>query len=263
MAELQTILSSGDITEYNESGTGSGDALQTKDEIETLIAGSVAYGGMYLDTNTNAQTPVANQVIGMTNFVTGDVSGFAFEAGESGTFSATADDGTDVIITADGAHAMDVGDRVVIYQSSSNGSYDITGTYLVTAEGVTTFKIAFANWDASETGIWQSPSQLKLTATGISNTRFLFSWNLSASAGGTPSGDEVDWVVYVNDTEYIRTKARRTLSTAGNWGNFGSGGIIEMSTDDIIYLVFQSDDTNAITHRYGSLRVSELSTAPP
>jgi hypothetical protein len=258
MPELQTVLSSGDITEYNESGSGAGDALQTLDEINALLDVTELHTAMYLNTNTNAQTPVADQVIGITNFTAVGGNGFAFEAGEDGTFSGTADNGTDVTITCGGAHTVDVGDYVVIYQSSSNGSYDITGTYLVTADGGTTFDIAYANWDASEVGIWQSPSQLKLTAAGISSINFLIGWNLSASAGGSPAGDLVDWVVYKNSTEYAQTEARRTLSNAGNWGNFGGGGIIPLSTDDIIYLTFHSDDVNAITHRYGSLRIVSL-----
>ncbi len=37
MAELQVILSSGDITNYQESATAAGNALQTLDEIKVLV----------------------------------------------------------------------------------------------------------------------------------------------------------------------------------------------------------------------------------
>ena len=224
----------------------------------TVTGDASLHASMFFNVNTSDQTPVAADTIGIINFISGSSHGFEFEAGESGTFSSTADNGADVTITTGGAHTVDVGDYVVISQASTVGSFDISGTYIVTADGGTTFDIAFADWDASETGIWQSPSQVKLTQAGVTDVDFLIDWNLSASASGTPSGDIVDWGVYVNTSPIIKTFARRTLSTSGTWGNFGGGGIRAISTNDIIYMIFVSDDVDPITHRFGSIRITQL-----
>lgn len=220
-------------------------------------AGQGIHGEMYFNTNTNDQTPVAGDDIGINNMVVGSLDGFAFEAGESGTFSGTADNGGDVTITAGGAHTMDIGDWVVISQATSNGSFDITGVFLVTADGGTTFDITFADWDASETGVWQSPSQLSLTQANISSIEFDIKWEISASVDGNPAGDIVDWGVYVNSTKQINTFARRTLSTGSVWGVFGGGGFVTLSTSDEVYMFLNSDDTNALTHRYGHFTITQ------
>lgn len=219
-------------------------------------AGHGVHGEMYFNTNTNTQTPVADDVIGIINMTQGSLDGFTFEAGEIGTFSGTSDNGGDVTITT-GAHTVDVGDWVVISQTTTNGTYDITGVFLVTADGGTTFDITFADWDASETGVWQSPSQLSLTESNMTSVEFDIKWDVSASVAGSPAGDIVDWGIYINDSQQINTFARRTLTTGSEWGAFGGGGFVTLTTGDEVYMFFKSDDVNALTHRYGHFTITQ------
>lgn len=226
------------------------------DVYDYIMSISLAHGSMYFNENSTAQTPIVNKEIGITNRVEGDGNGFSFIAGEEGTFSATADYGTYVTITV-GAHHASVGDYVVISQSSSNGIHDITGNYAVTAISATTINILYGDWNASETGVWQLPSQLKLTKTDIMDVDFEVRWDLCCSAAGTSHGDIVDWTCWNSYLELIPTKTRRTLSTLSDWGAFGGGGTFRLTTGDVIYMTLKSDDNNDITHRYGSLSVSQ------
>jgi hypothetical protein len=212
------------------------------------------FGAMYFNENATAQTPVAGDDIGITQMSTGVVQGFTFEAGSSGNITATADNGGDVTVTI-GAHSFSTGDVIMLSQSSSNGSYDITGIYVIQAVGATTVDITFADWDSTETGVWQVPSQLKLTQAGISNQEFEISWSMSGSVAGTPSGDIVDWGVCINATKKVETYSRRTLSTGSVWGSYSAGAILSLSTGDVVSMFFNSDDVNALTHRVGGLRV--------
>jgi len=224
----------------------------------SVSGSSTAHADIYFNSNGTAQTPVANDTIGVTLFTEGDLSGFTFDAGESGTFTGTADNGGDITITCGGAHTVDVGDWIVISQASSNGSYDIDGVFQVTADGGTTFDITFADWDASETGVWQSPSQLTLSQVGLSNATFRVDWNISASVAGTPAGDQVIWGCYVNGMYQVNTMQQRTLSTGSVYGSFGNGGFVTLTTGDEIFMFFLSDDVNALTHKLGTLRVEQL-----
>lgn len=82
--------------------------------------------------------------------------------------------------------------------------------------------------------------------------------NFAPLSAGSPAGDIVDWGVVVNTTKYVSTYSRRTLSTGSVWDSFGGGGIIPMSTGDTLFMFFNSDDTNALTHRVGSIRLHQV-----
>jgi len=254
----ETAIGSGDYYAIDLNWGGSRIFSVDKDGDVTIagdltVSGSESYhADMYFNTNATAQTPTAGDTIGMTQFTQGDLSGFSFDAGSNGTYTAVADkgSGTQIRVFASG-HGLSTGDWVVL----SDGNYD--GVYEATVTHVDSI-IVTATWGATDAGNWWEPSRLTLTATGITSGSFRVDWNISASVAGTPSGDQVEWGCYVNTSPKINTWQQRTLSTGSVFGSFGNGGIVTLSTNDDVFMVFLSDDVNALTHKFGTLRIEQL-----
>ena len=230
-------------------------------DVTGYITYNSAHGGMYLNANTTDQliTTVAIDV-GIVNYTSGHEDGFTFEAGEVGTFTGTADNGGDITFTCGGAHTMDVGDYVVINQTSTNGTEVHTGHYPVTADGGTTFDVTIDAHDASETGVWQSPSQLKLTKSGISAIEFDISWNQSVRRVANNGATDVDWKVFKNGTEIAPLHVRRSLTntpSADGFGSIGAFGHASLTTNDILYMtVAEEDQTDDLEFMYGNFHIS-------
>lgn len=220
-----------------------------------LVTGSETYyAEMYFNNNSSAQTPTANDTTGIIYFTQGDLNGFTFDAGSSGSYTEVADGGGGTIAILDAEHGLSVGDWIMITNSSVAG-YE--GVHVVTYVATDTFKVAVA-YSATATGDWQEPSRVTLTQAGLTNAKFKVDWNISGSVAGSPAGDAVVWGVYVNEIPKVEAHQIRTLSTGGVYGSFGSGAIINMSTNDDLFMFFVSDDTNALTHKYGSVRLLKL-----
>lgn len=250
-------------------GVGSGvtDLLLTFDTVtiggDLVVIGEIhRHAGMYFNANLTDTviTTVATDV-GINYFTEGPQTvGFTYEAGEIGTINAVADNGGDITITAGATVNMSVGDAVVLDQTSG-GTYDFTGVYLVTAVSGSTFDVTFANWDSTETGVWQSPSQYALTASGFTAHLFDINYHLSMRRIANSGAADVDIKLWINTTENIRCHARIGLTNEpANEGfeNITAECFIELSTDDVFYLTVANEDTtDDLEFKYGTIRVEE------
>jgi hypothetical protein len=218
-----------------------------------LVLGSQTISAdMYFNANVTAQTPTADDTIGIRYFTEGDLNGFSFDAGSGGSYTAVVQtDTAGVISVVSGTHGLNAGDWITL----EDGIYD--GVYVVRSVDTDTIRVT-ATFSSDDSGNWTEPSRLTLTQAGIIDQKFMVNWNISGSVAGTPVGDEVLWGCYVNNVPQIKTGQVRTLSTGSVFGSFGNGGKVTMSTGDDIFMCFISDDVNALTHKFGCLRIQKL-----
>lgn len=206
---------------------------------------------MYFDDNGTAQTPTADDTIGIRYFTQGILNGFSFDAGSGAAYTAVVQtDTVGIISVVSAGHGLSTGNWITL----EDGIYD--GVYIVTSVDTDTIRVA-TTFVSDDAGSWVEPSRLTLTQTGIINQVFKIDWNISSSVAGTPVGDDVKWGVHVNNVHWTKLEQRRTLTTGSVYGSFGNGGLVTLSTGDDIFMFFLSDDTNALTHYAGCLRIEQ------
>ncbi len=207
------------------------------------------YADMYLSANGTPTTmETANTPIGIRYFTTGDQNGFTFDAGGTGAITAYADYGIaagDTVTVTDNTHGLADGDYIVI-----RGTTNYNGVWRIGYIGVNSFYIV-DTWVADDgASDWEEPSYLQLTAG--SGESFDISWHLSAQKAGGASAT-VLWRVYKNTTPLNKTITEREIPGT-DIGSVSGGGLIEsVAAGDRFFMVIQSDNTNDITNKYGTV----------
>ena len=271
-----TVSTTGHLTPYADSSYDIGSsANQVKDiyadslviEGGATIGGNVTISGdltvlgsqslsasMYFNTNTTAITPSDADTVGVTNFTTGPVTGLTFDAGNNEPFTeAVSYGGGDTTGIYDAGTNIIAGDRIYVHGSSVAGYDGGHEVVLVTAD-----TIYFAEtFSATATGRYSQASSLTLSQSGITAQTFSIDLSFSVSCAGSPAGDIVDWGIAINGVAQVPMAIRRTVSTGSVWGVASTSGDVTLSTGDEITMFLVSDDTNALTHRYGSIMVHQ------
>ncbi len=207
------------------------------------------HADMFLNNNGNPATmETANSPIGMIHFTTGDQHDFTFDAGGTGAITAYADFGIaagDTVTVTDNGHGLSDGDFIVI-----RGTTNYNGVWQIGLIDVNSFYIV-DTWVADDgASDWEEPSYLQLTAG--SGETFHVSWHLSAQKAGGASAT-VTWCVYKNTTAFDKTISQREMPGT-DIGSISGGGLIgSVSGGDRFFMVIQSDNTNDITNRFGTL----------
>lgn len=207
-------------------------------------------GEFYWNANGTATTmETANTPIGVRYATTGDLLGFTFDAGGTGAITAYADFGVaagDTVTVSDASHGLATGDFVVI-----RGTTNYNGVWQITDIDGDSFYI-LDTWVADDgASDWEEPSYLQLTA-GTSEEYNLIYMPSTQKAGGASA--TVLMTGYVNTTAEPKSRSEREFPGT-DIGVWGGGCLLTMSAGDRFYLVVQSDNTNDLTYKYGTVRL--------
>lgn len=200
------------------------------------------HGEMYIYENTTATTiDAVDEYHMVTDFVTGEVSGFTFNAGAGrSSVSAFADySGTvagTVQCTTSAAHGLTTGDYVSI-----TGTTNYNGIFEVTVIDTTNFYFT-DTWVADDaTGAVVGGSYLEKTAGNPEHYKVMF----STTAYSAANAKEFKFELVKNATMLDNTAVQRNFETTDK-GVMSSQGLVELTAGDRISLLVEgiTDDTN-------------------
>ena len=252
----QIVFENGASISNGETDTLFFDETVVKVDGDLLVAGDLHVEGtesksadMFLNSNGNPTTmETANSPIGMIYYTDGDRNGFTFDAGGTGAITAYADFGIaagDTVTVTDNTHGLDDGDFIVI-----RGTTNYNGVWQIGLIDVNSFYIV-ATWVADDgASDWEEPSYLQLTSSA--NETFNIEWHASSQKASGASAT-VMWCVYKNTTAILKTITEREIPGTDIGSVSGGGLIVSVSAGDRFFMVIQSDNTNDITNKFGTL----------
>lgn len=174
--------------------------------------------------------------------VPGDLDGFTFDAGGSGTSFPIAsvadgiDTGNDIEVTTTGSHGLAV-DDIVSQTNLSDAAY--VGVFIVKAIiSATQYEVA-ASFTSTGTGTMDQAATLTpdINAEG----HYFISW--AASATSVTNNETFDFRLYENDTVIPRTKSRRKFGTSSDFGSFSGIGTVHLIGGEKLSFALSNEDS--------------------
>jgi len=209
-----------------------------------------SYGSFYWDANGTAQIiETANTPICIRNATQGGLADWTFVAGSTGAITAYADAGGGEVTVTSGTHGLVTGDIISI-----RGTTNYNGVFEVTKVDDNNFKIT-DTWVADDgASDWDSPDYLLAGAATAGD--YLVSMFVSCSEQGG-AGSVCNWFLWINTTQQAGVAVQRKFSN-NDVGSMGAGGEVDIAVGDRVFLTVQSDGTNTVTHKYGSLTIHRI-----
>ena len=207
------------------------------------------YGEMYWANNGNATViETAAVPIMVRQTTTGEVSGWDYDVGSTGSITAYSD-GTGKVNVASGTHGLITGDEISI-----RGTTNYNGVWTITKIDDDNFSIP-DTW-ASDEGAsdWDEGSYLQAQGSGAGV--YLATYSISVAEGGA-GGSIVTSKMYVNSTANAKSIGYKTLQ-GNDYCDLIGQAIITVASNDRVYLTIESAGTNDLTVKYGNLTLHRL-----
>jgi hypothetical protein len=187
-------------------------------------AGNVAYATMHI----NASAVVTDMTtVGDVHPIVGQFSltiandGATVSAGETGNYTAVAQNGSDITVTAAG-HGLAVGEIVVL----NDGNYD--GAYTVTRVDGDDFDVT-ATFGATDSGVYTRPDVLSVITTG------LYDVSMHLSASPAVASKVFVMQLYKDVSAFSQVRTRRAYG-ATDIGSISGGAHGSLTAGDAVWV---------------------------
>jgi hypothetical protein len=188
-------------------------------------------GEMYIYNNTTPFTiDTADAIHLLRQFSVGELKGWTFDAGSTGSITVFADAGGGQVIVTVVGHTLANGDVISI-----TGTSNYNGVYVVANVSGNTFEIT-ETWNGDDaTGTMNQGSSL-IASVG-SDGDYQVSGGISSSAVG--ANETFEYIIYVNGTAQIKAVTERKFS-ANDLGAMPITGNISIVAGDIVTIGTQN-----------------------
>ena len=187
-----------------------------------------------------------DDTVGLVVPISGGVNGFAFVAGLTGAITDTADNGG-VLRLTDASHGLDTGDVITVNGLATAAQNAATRVTVIDPNTIDCDDIAYAT--ASETGVWERPSQLVAGVDAAGEYGIVHFDTLTAS--GTNKVYEL--AAMVNITEQTEGFAERKMTGATDTGTTGGVGHVALAAGDRVWMCIRgiTDATDVTLKHFG------------
>ena len=201
------------------------------------------FASMYMyDATQTITIDAVDQYHAVIGFSTGShMSGWTFTASSTGAITDTANNGGTLRCT-DVAHGLTTGQYISL---TGMGDAAHVGSTAVTVIGADTFDCDDITYNSDgDTGNWQRGSSL--TADTNSDGHYYLSW--AASIQSAANNKNFKFELVKNNTDLDEFAAERKMAIQDDLGSIASGGIVEVTAGDVIWLQVEgtTDATNLV-----------------
>jgi hypothetical protein len=176
--------------------------------------------------------------------VAGALDGWAFVAGQSGTFSAVANAGSGQIQVTIGAHSLVAGQPFAITSASVAGYQPPNPTLFIIQSVTATTVNVIAAFTATATGTWTQGAYLK-AGVGAAG-KYSLTWSVTAKASSGANKD-YHFEPLQNTTNIDKGAAGQLMNSTGPQACSGSAFVTVVAGDLLLMLCNNQTDTTDIT----------------
>ena len=208
------------------------------------------FGEMVSAGNATTITPVVGQKEIVATLGAGNVNGFTFLSGSTGSITAYADGSGSVTVT-DVAHGLVTGNLIRIADSTN-----YNGTWLVTYLTDDTFSISDTWVSDDGASTWASADSLQVDVGSAGTYMVSVSASVFKAAG---SSALTTMRVFQNGSALSSTGLIISNQIPGtDIGPIAAQGIVTLADGDTIALTIESDNTNDLTIKHANVSVTQL-----
>lgn len=166
-----------------------------------------------------------------------------------GVVTSTADNGG-ILRCTDVGHGLDTGNYLTLV-GMGNSSHD--GVTRVTVVDLDTFDCDDISYSSSgDSGNWRRGSAIVISENY--QNRLGLDWSASFTASSNNKNFQIE--CFKNTTELNEIVAERKVGTGGDLGNASSGGIVDVSSGDVVWFAIKNTtDTTDCTIKHCNLHI--------